>query len=50
MKSKNIPKAIKGKVESIVAKNNKELFKSNDCYYEARFKGKYLYLYRCDYG
>ncbi len=50
MKTKGIPKEIKEKVESIVTQYNKKKFKKNDCYYEARFKGRYLYLYRCDYG
>ncbi len=50
MKTKGIPKEIKEKVESIINKFNKKAFKKSDCYYKARFKGKYLYLDRCDYG
>ena len=50
MKAKSIPEEVKEKVETIITKFNKRSLKKNDCYYRARFKGKYLYLDRCDYS
>ncbi|MBC8182479.1 hypothetical protein H8E88_15375 [candidate division KSB1 bacterium] len=50
MKTKGIQKEIKEKVESIVSQFNEKTFKKNDCYYVARFNGKFLYLDRNDYG
>ncbi len=50
MKSKNIPKDVKETAEEIIEIFNRKTFQGDDCYYQARFKGKYLYLYRYDYG
>ena len=50
MKSNSIPRDIKEKAERIIETFNKNNLRSNDCYYLARFKGKYLYLDRYDYG
>jgi len=50
MKTKGIPEEIKEKIRIIVAEFNKKTFKKKDCFYEARFKGKQLYLDRSDYG
>jgi len=49
-KSEGIPEAVKEEVRSVVERFNRGNFKRNDCYYEAQFRGKYCYLYRCDYG
>ena len=48
-KRTTIPDDIKRRVKEIVAQFNKGSGRA-DCYYEARFQGKYLYLDRCDYG
>ena len=50
MKSEGIPKDVKEKVEQIIEAFNQRKLRRDDCYYQARFKGKYLYLDRCDYG
>ena len=49
MRKKAIPDDVRGKVEKIVEQFNKKS-QRGDCYYEPRFKGKYLYLDRCDFG
>jgi len=50
MKSKAIPENVKSEVKEIVDCFNRETFSRDDCYYEARFKGRHLYLDRSDYG
>ena len=50
MRPKDIPNEIREKVEAIITKFNSKTFKRKDCYYQARFKGKYLFLDRYDYG
>ena len=45
-----IPDDVKREVEAIVERFNRERFARDDCYYEARFKGKHCHLYRSDYG
>lgn len=50
MKSTSIPESTRNQVLEIVANFNHMTFPDGDCYYEARFKGKFLYLDRCDFG
>ena len=50
MKAKGIPDDEKTKVKGIIDKFNKNVLSGRDCFYQARFKGKYLYLDRSDYG
>ena len=45
-----IPEDIKREVEAIVERFNRKKSRRDDCYYQARFSGKYCYLYRSDYG
>ncbi|MCX5637249.1 MAG: hypothetical protein NTX52_06100 [Planctomycetota bacterium] len=47
---KDIPDDVKEKVLDIVERFNRENSRRADCYYTARFQGKYLYLDRSDYG
>ena len=47
---KDIPDDVKEKVLDIVERFNRENSRRPDCYYTARFQGKYLYLDRSDYG
>ena len=49
MSTKRIPDDIKAQVEEIVARFNEG---SNDptCFYAARFRGRFLYLDRSDFG
>ena len=50
MKTKGIPKDVKEKALEIIDTFNRKTLRGDDCYYQARFKGRYLYLDRCDYG
>jgi hypothetical protein len=50
MKTKGIPKDVKEKVEEIIEVFDRKKLRRDDCYYQVRFKGRYLYLDRCDYG
>ena len=50
MKAKGIPDEIKQKVKDIIEEFNRKILTGSDCFYQARFKGKYLYLDRSDYG
>ena len=45
-----IPKDTQLEVEAIVDRFNRDNASRADCYYEARFRGKYCYLFRSDYG
>ena len=49
-KSGSIPEAVKEEVRSVVERFNSENSNRGDCFYEVQFRGKYCYLYRCDYG
>ena len=50
-RSGGIPDEVKSEVEAVVRRFNEgNLGGGDDCRYEARFKGKYCYLDRCDYG
>ena len=49
-KPTRIPDDVKREVEVIVERFNRQNSARDDCYYEARFRGKHCYLYRCDYG
>ncbi len=46
----SIPDEIKREVHRIIEHFNRANSVRNDCYYEPRFKGKYCYLYRSDFG
>ena len=50
MKAKGISDDVKQKAEDIIEEFNQKTFSESDCFYQARFKGKYLYLDRSDYG
>ena len=50
MGRKAIPNEIQAKVKEAVTRFNDKTFGEADVFYEARFKGKYCYLYRSDYG
>ena len=45
-----IPDDVKRGVEAIVERFNREKSARDDCYYEARFRGKHCHLYRSDCG
>ena len=49
-KAKAIPDNVRQEVEKIVEKFNRRFAGRDDCYYAARFSGRFLYLDRCDYG
>ena len=50
MKIKSISSDVKQKAEEIIKEFNQKTFTESDCFYQARFKGKFLYLDRRDYG
>jgi hypothetical protein len=50
MSTKAIPKAIQAQIKQIVAQFNQENFVNPDRGYQARFRGSFLYLDRCDTG
>ena len=50
MKAKGIPEDVKTEVKSIIEKFNQNVLRTKNCHYLVRFKGKYLYLDRNDYG
>ncbi|CAB1072250.1 hypothetical protein D1AOALGA4SA_1487 [Olavius algarvensis Delta 1 endosymbiont] len=50
MKAEGIPEDVKAKVKGIIEKFNQNILRKKDCRYQARFKGKYLYLDRNDSG
>ena len=50
MAEKAIPDKVRRKVEEIVQRFNKEVLGDPDCYYVTRYRGKFLYLERNDYG
>ena len=50
MRTKEIPDEIKTKTKHIIENFNEKFLQRADCFYTARFKGKYLYLDRSDHG
>ena len=50
MRSKGIPGSVREKVEKIVERFNEESIGNPDRYYAVRYRGKYLYLDRIEYG
>ena len=50
MKAKGISDDVKQKTKDIIEEFNQKTFSRSDSFYRARFKGKYLYLDRSDYG
>jgi hypothetical protein len=50
MKGKGIPEDVKTEVKNIIEKFNRNVLHTSNCQYQVRFKGKYLYLDRNDYG
>jgi len=50
MASKSIPKEIKQQVEDIVKRFNASEIRDPNCFYIPRYRGKFLYLDRKDYG
>ena len=48
--AKTIPKAIKEDVTRRVEQFNKTELSTRNCSYVVRFRGRFLYLDRCDYG
>ena len=50
MKAKGIPLDVKHQAKDIIEKFNQRTLAGSDCFYQTRFKGKYLYLDRSDYG
>jgi hypothetical protein len=50
MSRKAIPEEVRAKVEEIVARYNEETFSKSDVFYAPRFRGKYCYLYRSEFG
>ena len=47
---KAIPDAVRAEVEACVAQFNREVVKDPHRHFSARFRGKYVYLDRDDYG
>ena len=50
MRKKSIPDNVREKVLEVIERFNKKTFHGVNCYYIARFQGKFLYLDRNDYG
>lgn len=50
MPIKTIPEKVKEEVNKIVSRFNSDKLSSSNSFYIARFKGKYLYLDRNDFG
>jgi hypothetical protein len=50
MAAKSIPQDIRKQVEEIVARFNRQVVRAPGRFYSARYRGKYLYLDRNDYG
>lgn len=49
-RKKMIPDEVRTQVETIVAEFNREVVKNPHCLFSVRFRGKYAYLDRNDYG
>ncbi len=50
MPGKGIPESVKEKVDEIVGRFNEESIGDPDRHYSVRYRGKYLYLDRIEYG
>jgi len=50
MSSRKITDEVKEQVEEIVEKFNREVMKDPNYYYAIRYRGRFLYLERHDYG
>jgi hypothetical protein len=50
MSIKSIPKEIKAQAEEIIAEFNRRTFRRDGIGYQARFRGRFLYLDRLQYG
>ncbi len=50
MATTGIPKDIKAQVEDIVARFNRTVIRDPGAFFTTRYRGKYLYLDRHDYG
>ena len=50
MKTKSIPNEVRQKAEQIIDAFNQKTFGTDDCFYQVRFRGKYLYVDRSDFG
>ncbi len=50
MPKKSIPKELREQVQAIVDKFNRDVFAGSERSYSSRFRGKYLYLDRNDFG
>jgi hypothetical protein len=50
MSSKRIPSEVKKQVDKIVADFNRTVIKDPDIYYLTRFRGRFVYLERFNYG
>ena len=46
----SIPDEVRTRVMGIVERFNRQNLAAGECYYVARFRGRYCYLYRFDYG
>lgn len=49
-KKKAIPNRIRAQVEAIVERFNREVIKDSNRFFSTRYRGRYLYLDRDDYG
>ncbi|MGD8750264.1 MAG: hypothetical protein PVG14_02520 [Anaerolineales bacterium] len=50
MSTRAIPKEVKAQVEEIIVDFNRKTFKGANVSYRARFRGRFLYLDRDEYG
>ena len=50
MSTRRIPEEVKKQVEEIVDRFNRSVLSDSNCRYVTRYRGKYLYLNRVDYG
>lgn len=50
MSSKRIPSEVKKQVDKIVADFNQKVIKDPDIYYLTRYRGRFVYLERFNYG
>jgi len=50
MSSKSLPQAVKKQVDEIVEDFNRNLIRDPNIYYTRRYRGRFLYLDRSDYG
>ncbi|OGT29759.1 MAG: hypothetical protein A2W28_09490 [Gammaproteobacteria bacterium RBG_16_51_14] len=50
MSTRQIPEEVKKQVEEIVDRFNRSVLRDPNCQYVTRYRGRYLYLNRVDYG